>query len=341
METIHVDFNELTAMTSEQNSSEPTLHEMTHGTISSGLMQNPPSLTPIASPVHAVVTLEPVNPTGTPSSTFVDQDAPSPSISQTPPKSQSPVIPSGDIEEHFYDIEVTHLYNDPFFGVLIPEPNSKESSSRDVISNNELVPRPDRVMIIILKWIFKVKLEELGCVLKNKARLVARGYRQEEGIDFEESFAPVARLEAIRIFIAYAYVSQPDAFVDQDNPNHVYKLKKALYRLKQALRACPRGIFLNQSRYALEIIKKYIMESSNSIDTPMVEKSKLDADPQGKLVDLTRCRGMIGSLMHLTASRPDLVFDDSCIALTAYEDADHAGLAKYGRIHLASVAALG
>nr|GEW12244.1 hypothetical protein [Tanacetum cinerariifolium] len=68
----------------------------------------------------------------------------------------------------------------------------------------ELVPRPDKVMVIILKWIYKVKLDELGGILKNKARLVARGYRQEEGIDFEESFTPVARLEAIRIFLAYA-----------------------------------------------------------------------------------------------------------------------------------------
>ncbi|GKD00854.1 retrovirus-related pol polyprotein from transposon TNT 1-94, partial [Tanacetum coccineum] len=68
----------------------------------------------------------------------------------------------------------------------------------------ELVPRPDRVMIISLKWIFKVKLDEYGGVLKTKARLVAKGYRQEEGIDFEESFAPVARIEAIRIFLAYA-----------------------------------------------------------------------------------------------------------------------------------------
>nr|GEZ51178.1 retrovirus-related Pol polyprotein from transposon TNT 1-94 [Tanacetum cinerariifolium] len=108
----------------------------------------------------------------------------------------------------------------------------------------------------------KVKLDELGGKLKNKARLVTRGYRQEEGIDFEESFALVARLEAIQIFLAYAvhknmvvyqmdvktaflngnlreevYVSQPDGFVDPDNPNHVYKLKKALYRLKQAPRA--------------------------------------------------------------------------------------------------------
>ncbi|GJU11882.1 retrovirus-related pol polyprotein from transposon TNT 1-94 [Tanacetum coccineum] len=123
----------------------------------------------------------------------------------------------------------------------------------------ELVPRPDRVMIITLKWIYKVKLDELGGVLKNKDRLIARGYLQEEGIDFEESFAPIARLKAIRIFIAFAaymnmvvyqmdvkiaflngilreevYVSQPDGFVDPENPNHVYKLKKALYGLKQA-----------------------------------------------------------------------------------------------------------
>nr|GFC14090.1 retrovirus-related Pol polyprotein from transposon TNT 1-94 [Tanacetum cinerariifolium] len=126
----------------------------------------------------------------------------------------------------------------------------------------ELVPRLDKVMVITLKWIYKVKLDELGGILKNKARLIARGYRQEERIDFEESFALVARLEAIRIFLAYAahknmvvyqmdvktaflnrnlrenvYVSQPDGFVDPDNPNHVYKLKKALYGLKQAPRA--------------------------------------------------------------------------------------------------------
>ncbi|GKB02764.1 putative ribonuclease H-like domain-containing protein [Tanacetum coccineum] len=126
----------------------------------------------------------------------------------------------------------------------------------------ELVRRPDKVMVITLKWIYKVKLDELGGILKNKARLVARGYRQEEGIDFEESVALVARLDVIQIFLAYiahmnmivyqmdvktaflngilreeVYVSQPDAFVDQDNLNHVYKLKKALYGLKQAPRA--------------------------------------------------------------------------------------------------------
>ncbi|GJT94377.1 retrotransposon protein, putative, ty1-copia subclass [Tanacetum coccineum] len=110
------------------------------------------------------------------------------------------------------------------------------------------------------------------------------------------------------------YVSQPDGFVDQDNPNYVYKLKKALYG--------PRGIFLNQSKYALEIIKKYGIETSDPVDTPMVEKSKLDEDPQGKAIDPTRYRRMIGSLMYLTSNRPDL---DSCIALTTFADADHVG----------------
>ncbi|GJY31425.1 copia protein [Tanacetum coccineum] len=98
------------------------------------------------------------------------------------------------------------------------------------------------------------------------------------------------------------YVSQPDGFVDLENPNHVYKLKTALYWLKQAPCACPRGIFLNQSKYDIEIIKKYGIETSEPVDTPMVEKSKLDEDPQEKAVDPIRYCGMIGSLMYLTSS---------------------------------------
>ncbi|GKE99321.1 retrovirus-related pol polyprotein from transposon TNT 1-94, partial [Tanacetum coccineum] len=123
----------------------------------------------------------------------------------------------------------------------------------------ELIPRLDKVIVITLKCIYKVKLDKLGGIQKNKARLVARGYRQEEEIDFEESFAPVARLEAIRIFLAFAahmnmviyqmdvktaflngnlreevYVSQPDGFLDKNKPNYMYKLKKALYGFKQA-----------------------------------------------------------------------------------------------------------
>ncbi|GJW87020.1 retrovirus-related pol polyprotein from transposon TNT 1-94 [Tanacetum coccineum] len=288
------------------------------------------------------ITPEPAALTGSPSSTTVDQDAPLLSNSQTTPETQSHVIPN-DVEEDNHDLDVSHMNNDPYFGILIPEIPSDQSLSsdsihtimhpdhqiskhnskwtkdhqleniigeldrtvstrlqlheqalfcyydafltavepktyKDALSQScwieamqeelneferlkvwELVPRPDKVMVITLKWIYKVKLDELGGILKNKARLVARGYRQEEGIDFEDSFAPVARLEAIRIFLAFAahmnmvvyqmdvktaflngnlreevYVSQPDGFVDPDNPNHVFKLKKALYGLKQA-----------------------------------------------------------------------------------------------------------
>ncbi|GJV77225.1 retrovirus-related pol polyprotein from transposon TNT 1-94 [Tanacetum coccineum] len=282
-----IDFDELTAMASEHSSSGPALHEMTPATISSGLVPNPPPSTPfvppsrtdwdilfqplfdellnppssvdrpapeVIAPIAEVVAPEPAASTGSPSSTTVDQDAPSPSNSQTTPETQSPVIPN-DVEEDNHDLDVAHMNNDPFFGIPIPENDSEASSSSDVIPTVlerpvstrlqlyeqdlfcyydaflssvepmtykdaltqscwieamqeelnefkrlevwELVPRPDKVMVITLKWIYKVKLDELGGILKNKARLVARGYRQEKGIDFEESFAPVARLDAI------------------------------------------------------------------------------------------------------------------------------------------------
>ncbi|GJY50871.1 retrovirus-related pol polyprotein from transposon TNT 1-94 [Tanacetum coccineum] len=135
-----------------------------------------------------------------------------------------------------HDLDVAHMNNDPYFGIPISEVPSDQSSSTDSIHTI---------------WIYKVKLDELGGILKDKARLVARGYRQEEGIDFEEYFASVARLEAIRIFLAFVahmnmvvyqmevktsflngnlreevYVSKSDDFVDLDNLNHVYKLKK-------------------------------------------------------------------------------------------------------------------
>ncbi|GJX82980.1 retrovirus-related pol polyprotein from transposon TNT 1-94 [Tanacetum coccineum] len=122
-----------------------------------------------------------------------------------------------------------------------------------------LVPALDNIKPLTLKWLFKNKHDEENTVIQNKTRLVVRGYRQEEGIDFEESFAPVARTEAIRIFLAYVahksftvfqmdvktaflhgtlkedvYVCQPKGFIDVDHPSHVYKLKKALYGLKQA-----------------------------------------------------------------------------------------------------------
>ncbi|GJY80284.1 retrovirus-related pol polyprotein from transposon TNT 1-94 [Tanacetum coccineum] len=101
----------------------------------------------------------------------------------------------------------------------------------------ELVSCPDKVFLIKLKWIYKVKTDESGRVLNNKARLVAQGFRQKEGINFEESFAPVARIEAICIFVANAAHKNMTIYQMDDNPSHVYKLKKALYDLKQASRA--------------------------------------------------------------------------------------------------------
>nr|GEU96214.1 retrovirus-related Pol polyprotein from transposon TNT 1-94 [Tanacetum cinerariifolium] len=137
-------------------------------------------------------------------------------------------------------------------------------------------------MVITLKWIYKVKLDKLGGILKKKARLVAWGYRQEEGIDFEESFALVARLEAIRIFLAYA--AHKNMVVYQMD------VKTAFLNGLQISQS-PRGIFINQSKYALESLKTYGFESCDPVDTPMVEKSKLDEDKEGKVVDLSHYRG--------------------------------------------------
>ncbi|GJS29047.1 retrovirus-related pol polyprotein from transposon TNT 1-94 [Tanacetum coccineum] len=267
------DFNELTAMASEHSSSGPALHDMTPATISSGLVPNPPPSTPFIPPsrtpevvalIHKVVAPVPAVSIGSPSSTNVDQDAPSPT----------------------------------------------------------------------------------RC---------ARGYSQEEGIDFEESFASVVRLEAIRIFLAFAtymnmvvyrmdiktvflngnlreevYVSQPNKFVDLDNPHHVYNLKKALYGLKQAPRAWynilssflisqdfSKGLvhptlFIRGEGKELLLVQIYVDDiifaasTPELLDTPMVEKSKLDKDKEGKAVDPSHYRGMIGTLLYLKSSRPDL-----------------------------------
>ncbi|GJX51447.1 retrovirus-related pol polyprotein from transposon TNT 1-94 [Tanacetum coccineum] len=181
----------------------------------------------------------------------------------------------------------------------------------------ELVPQPDCVMIIALKWIYKVKLDEYGDVLKNKA----------------SSKFQMSMMGQMSFFLGLQ-VSQ--------NPG---------------------GIFINQSKFALEILKKFGMDSCDPVDTPMVDRLKLDEDPLGIPVDQTRFRSMVGSLMYLTASRPDLVFavcmcaryqasptkkhlealkrvfrylrgtinwglwypKDTAMALTAYADADHAG----------------
>ncbi|GJW52711.1 retrovirus-related pol polyprotein from transposon TNT 1-94 [Tanacetum coccineum] len=430
METIHVQFDELSEpMAPVHISSGPKPMLLTPRQISSGLVPNPvpaapyvpltnkyleilfrlmfneylepPSVETPVPPAPAVHVL--VVSAGTPSFTIIDQDAPSTNYSPSSFKVQHPIIHQGvAVGPTIKDNPFAQADNDPFVNVFALEPSSEESSSGDV------------------------------------SRLVAKGYRQEEGIDFEESFAPVARIEAIRIFIANAasknmtiyqmdvktaflngdlneevYVSQPEGFVDPNHPTHVYRLKKALYGLKQAPRAwyntLSRFLLANKfskgvvdptlftqktgkhillvqiyiddiifgstdpkdcdifskemsSKFQMSMMGK-IMDTSDPVDTPMVDRSKLDEDPLGIPVDQTQFRGMVGSLMYLTASRPDLVFTvcicaryqakptkkhleaikrvfwylrgtinwglwypkDTAMALTVYADADHAG----------------
>ncbi|GJR32935.1 retrovirus-related pol polyprotein from transposon TNT 1-94 [Tanacetum coccineum] len=188
----------------------------------------------------------------------------------------------------------------------------------------ELVDKPFGKNVIKLKWLWKNTKDEDRTVICNKVRLVAKGYAREEGTDFKESFASVACLEAEEV-----YAAQPDGFIDPDHPDKVYHLRKALYGLKQAPRAwydklskfliskgftkglqihqSPRGIFINQAKYTLEILKKHGMEKGQSIGTPMATKPKLDADLSGEPIDQTDYRSKIGSLMYLTSSRPDIV----------------------------------
>ncbi|KAJ9535203.1 hypothetical protein OSB04_un001716 [Centaurea solstitialis] len=278
----------------------------------------------------------------------------------------------------------------------------------------DLVDLPKGHRVISTKWIFRNKKDERGIVIKNKARLVAQGYTQEEGIDYDEVFAPVARIEAIRLFLAFAsfknfkvyqmdvksaflygkieeevYVSQPPGFEDPNNLDKVYRLNKALYGLHQAPRAwydtlstyllengfsrgvidktlfikrekqdillvqiyvddilfgstksslCKDfetlmhkrfkmsamgeltfflglqveqkkdGIFIHQTKYVHDILAKFGFRDVKPVSTPMEARKQIATDVAGKEVDVHQYRSMIGSLMYLTASRPDIMF---------------------------------
>ncbi|GJV44527.1 putative ribonuclease H-like domain-containing protein [Tanacetum coccineum] len=277
-----------------------------------------------------------------------------------------------------------------------------------------LVDLPNGKRAIGSKWVFKNKKDERGIVIRNKARLVAQGYTQEEGIDYDEVFSPVVRIEAIRLFLAYAsfkdfvvyqmdvksaflygkieeevYVCQPPGFEDPDFLDRVYKVEKALYRLHQAPRAWYEtlstylldngfqrgkidktlfikrykgdillvqvyvddiifgstkkelciafeklmhekfqmssmgeltfflglqvkqkkdGIFISQDKYVEEILKKFGFTKVKTASTPMETQKPLLKDEDGEEVDVHMYRSMIGSLMYLTSSRPDIMF---------------------------------
>jgi hypothetical protein len=271
--------------------------------------------------------------------------------------------------------------------------------------------------VISTKWVFRSKQDENSVVTKNKARLVAQGFTQVEGLDFEETYAPVARLEAIRMLLAFAahhdfklyqidikstflngpiqelvYVEQPPGFEDPKFSNHVYKLQKAIYGLKQAPRAwyeclkelllkqgfqiskadptifthkvnkdifvcqiyvddilfgstnhefCEEfsrimtkrfkmsmmgelkfflgfqikqlkdGTFISQTKYTYDMLKKFDMVNVKPIKTPMPTNGHLDLNEEEKAVDTKVYRSMIGSLLYLCASRPDIMLSVS------------------------------
>nr|GEU66530.1 retrovirus-related Pol polyprotein from transposon TNT 1-94 [Tanacetum cinerariifolium] len=374
IETIHVTFDELTTMAFEQFSSGPGLHSMTPAT---SIQEVATSRAEVLADSHV--------------STSIDQDAPSISILSSQEQEHSLIIYQGFEESP----KTPTFHDDP-----LNESPHEDSTSQGASSNVRQIHTPfehlgrwtkDHLIGNVIedpsRSIYKIKTDEFSGVLKNKARLVAQGFRQEKGIDFEESFALVARIEAIRIFVANAahknmtiyqmdvkmaflngelkkevYVSQPEGFVDQDNPSYLYKLKKALYDLKQA----PRVWYDMLSSF---LISQHF--SKGAVDPTLFTRQagndlllrKLDEDLQGKPFDATLYRGMIGSLMYLTSSRLDLIYavclcaryqtkptenhlqmvkwifrylkgtinmglcysKDTYMSLTAYADADHAG----------------
>ncbi|GJT24715.1 putative ribonuclease H-like domain-containing protein [Tanacetum coccineum] len=255
----------------------------------------------------------------------------------------SPQVNTGSRELSTADSEVNTATSE---GLMGPIPNTEDSQEED----HGIVG-------------LRNKKDERGIVVRNKARLVAQGHTQEEGIDYDEVFAPVARIEAIRIFLAYASFM---GFEDPDHPDKVYKVVKALYGLHQAPRAwydtlatyllsngfkrddiifgstkkelCEefeklmkdkfqmssmgeltfflglqvqqkkKGIFISQDKYVHEILKKFNYTDVKSASTPTDLERPLVKDSDADDVDEHLYRSMIGSLMYLTASRPDIMF---------------------------------
>ncbi|GJY53540.1 retrovirus-related pol polyprotein from transposon TNT 1-94 [Tanacetum coccineum] len=463
METIHVKFDELTAMASEHDCLEPELQRFNNHNSSAETMNTPSKedLDHLFSPMFEEYFEQkssdtPIYSVAQP--TQVHEDSPTTSLiivdtHEAPPEFESSTTalePSN--VQNFHQVQPsTYIWTkDHLLDQVIGDP------SKPVMTRQRLHTDSEN------------KCDAENIVVWNKTHLVAKGYKQEEGIAFEESFALVARLEAIRMFIAYAahknitifqmdvktaflngplkeevYVSQPEGFIDPEFPNHVYRLKKALYGLKQAPRAwydklssfliehgftkgiidptlftrrhggdilliqvyvddiifvstnldfskrfanlmknnfemsmmgelkfflglqvhqSPRGIFISQSQYAIDLLKKHGLDECVSMSTPMATK-RLDADLQGTPTYQMTYRRMIGGLMYLTASRPDIAFatfvcvryqarptvkhlkevkrifrylrqsynmglwypKDSGFELIAYSDADHAG----------------
>ncbi|GJZ88204.1 retrovirus-related pol polyprotein from transposon TNT 1-94 [Tanacetum coccineum] len=291
---------------------------------------------------HAAAAPRHADPIGSPSSTSIDQAAPSASTSSTIQERQSPVILEGVKEQ----LQPTQFDNDPFLNILTLEPSSQESSSNlqtDAMwcfFNVFLTPvKPKNFKEASLESsLIDAMQEEIHEFeqLDVWELIPFKGYRQEEGIDFEESFAPFARIKSIKIFVIIAAnknmtiyqmdvkktflncklreeVYAPRAWYDMLS-NFLLSQKffkgvvdPTLFTRKEG-KEILMTIFINQTKYAIEILKKYGMDSSDPVDTPMLDRTKIDEDLNGTPVDATRYRGMIGSLMYLISSQPDLIF---------------------------------
>ncbi|GJZ92697.1 retrovirus-related pol polyprotein from transposon TNT 1-94 [Tanacetum coccineum] len=262
-------------------------------------------------------------------------------------------------------ILTTRIHKDHPIKQIIKDLNSAPQTRRMIKNLEEHVDLPNGKRAIGTKWVFRNKKDERGIVIKNKAMLIAQRYTQEEGIDYDEVFAPVARIKAIRLFLAYAlfkefvvyqvdvksaflygkieegvYVCQPLGFEDPDFPDIRGKIDKTLFiRRDKGLQVKQKEdeIFISQDKYVIEILKKFGFTDVKTASTPMETQKPLLKDEDGEEVDVLLYRSMIGSLMYLTSSRPDIMYlkgqpklglwypKDSPFNLVAYTHSDYAG----------------
>nr|GEZ26149.1 hypothetical protein [Tanacetum cinerariifolium] len=297
------------------------------------LLNPPPSVdnqdTEVIAPIAEVIPQVDDDSTGSPSSTEVDQDAPSPSKSLTPTETQSSVILQ-DAGNDNLDIEVAHMGNDPSLCVPITEVASRPSSSTTSPQTNV---QPNNPMIFYASQpdgfvdpdnpnhVYKLKKALYG--LKQAPRawydmlslfLLSQDFSKGSVdptlfIRRNGTELLLVQIYVDDIIFAASTLELCDLFAKlMCSKFKMSMMGKILFFLGLHISQSPKGIFINQSKYALESLKKYGFESCDPLDTSMVEKSKLDEDKEGKAVDRSHYHGMIGILLYLTAGRPDLQF---------------------------------
>ncbi|GKD16370.1 copia protein [Tanacetum coccineum] len=268
METIHVKFDELTAMASEHNYQE-----------------TPPIVSSLEEHLSLILSNDAVESVQEDSVEFDGNTLFTPYDALTFEEAKSSSIAKDPSNMHeFHQVQPsTHIWTKAHPLEQVIDDPSKPVMTRNRLHTNskELVPRPADRNVITVKWLWKNKGDAENIIICNKSRLVDKGYKQEENIDFEESFTPVAHLEAVRMFIAYV-------------------AHKNLTIFQMDIKT-----FLNGP--LKEEVYKHMMDESDFMSTPMAT-ARLDADLQGNPTDQTKYHNMIRGLMYLTASRPDIAF---------------------------------